>query len=449
MGRSRLFICSIFFLFSSNSLSVVADDDLALVYFSRHLQLLAIAKPESKFGRYAQLLAQSDRQQALSHLDYMVLDVGLYWAKLGVNMPDVHSGQSRLSRVLSLRPSSREFYWQTAHIAKLLSLAARPWPKIVAPELTPGLSYSVIPQLAERLFQLGDLEISPSLTMTHYDDHLRAAVLRFQRRHGLLADGIVNSATWHWLNVPPAERARLLATYYLQRSQYLSSLGSSYILVNIPAFSLELVDQGRRRLRSRVIVGQPEQPTPVMRTEITSAVLHPSWLVPRNYAEQVLLPHFRRDAAFAQILGFYAEDSRGQALSVATHQWQQRQGKFPYRLVQRPGKRNALGSAKFLFPNKRDIALHGTTQRGDFSRSNRALSAGCIRMEQEGELADWLTTTHSAAKRPLLPELATGQTQSVWLNSSLPLHTVYWTAWMDGPNLAQFRNDIYHLQPLP
>ena len=121
---------------------------------------------------------------------------------------------------------------------------------------------------------------------------------------------------------------------------------------------------------------------------------------------------------------------------------------FPYQLVQRPGAKNALGKYKFHFDNSFSVYLHGTSEPSLFKKDDRALSSGCIRIEKATELAQWFKE-HLVKDKRLWDKLAPGITEPQWfsLSEKLPVHLVYWTAWLDDSGQDQYRRDIYDLEP--
>ncbi|MGL5359771.1 MAG: L,D-transpeptidase family protein, partial [Shewanella sp.] len=146
--------------------------------------------------------------------------------------------------------------------------------------------------------------------------------------------------------------------------------------------------------------------------------------------------------------GFDVYDRKGTAVVHSPEEWRALASEhFPYYLVQRPGPKNALGKYKFHFDNSFSFYLHGTAEPQLFKKDNRALSSGCIRIEKVDELAEWFKSR--LVKEPrlwdkLAPQV--GQPQWFSLSEKLPVHLVYWTAWLDDDGREQYRNDIYHLE---
>jgi murein L,D-transpeptidase YcbB/YkuD len=114
------------------------------------------------------------------------------------------------------------------------------------------------------------------------------------------------------------------------------------------------------------------------------------------------------------------------------------------RIVQRPGPDNALGTVKFMFPNKHAIYLHDTPSRHLFAEDMRALSHGCIRLEDPHGFALALLVRQSEdPEHHFSSALATGRQSTIQLEEPIPVHLTYQTAWIDGSGDAQFRPDVY------
>ncbi|MGL5471622.1 MAG: L,D-transpeptidase family protein [Shewanella sp.] len=327
------------------------------------------------------------------------------------------------------------------------------WESLILEEkLSPGQQSPLISPIARRLFVLGflpnELRMEPSVEANNgmlYGDELVTAIKLFQQQHGLLADGVIGKQTLFWLNQSPRARAKLLARNVLRQSIFTAQLPARYLLVNIPAFELKLIEDGKVALRSKVIVGKASRPTPLLASQISSVVMNPEWRVPRTIIKRDILPHIRQDGHYLTEREFdvYAYD--GQQAEHSADEWQAlASSHFPYQLVQRPGPKNALGRYKFHFDNSFSVYLHGTSEPSLFKKANRALSSGCIRVEKVEELALWFKT-HLVKDQRLWDKLHTDTTQSQWfaLSDKLPVFVVYWTVWLDDAGQVQYRNDIY------
>ncbi|MFT5808534.1 MAG: murein L,D-transpeptidase YcbB/YkuD [Moritella dasanensis] len=305
----------------------------------------------------------------------------------------------------------------------------------------------MVHEIHTRLILLGDSDAQLHQSNI-YTAEIATAVRNFQRRHGLTVDAVIGPDTLKWLNLNPLRRSELLSQNMEEKIHFMANLGDRYLLVNIPAYELLLSDNGKIALRSRVIVGKPKKPTPILTSEIKSIVINPSWRVPRSILEDDLLPKVQKNGDFFAQRNFKVFNYQNQTIEKSPAEWQElANGQFPYRLEQMPGTNNALGRYKFYFPNDFSVYLHDTTNTNLFNNANRALSSGCIRIEKVDELANWVANS-LVDNKALWSNLKFTRKTTKWfpLNDVLPVHLVYWTAWIDDSGLSQYRDDIYALQ---
>jgi murein L,D-transpeptidase YcbB/YkuD len=264
----------------------------------------------------------------------------------------------------------------------------------------------------------------PPLEPGHFDGSLAAAVRVFQERQGLDVDGVVGPATLGALNVTAADRVAQLAAN-LERWRWLPrDLGERYVMPNIAGFLLDVVESGKPVLSMRIVVGKPYTRTPMFTATLKHVVLNPYWNVPASILKNEVLPKVRRDP------GYLARENMEMLPG----------GK----VRQRPGANNALGRIKFLFPNRFNVYLHDTPSRSLFGRTVRTFSHGCIRIEKPLDLAEYLLRGDPAWTREKIESrLGDGRERWIAVPRPLPVHVVYWTAWVDAAGVLQFRKDVY------
>lgn len=316
------------------------------------------------------------------------------------------------------------------------------------PTLKPGMNDPRIKDLRWRLVQSGDLVGDFGSDDTLFDDDLRAALVSYQLRHGLAADGVLGKQTLASLNQPVSKRIeQILAN--LERWRWApGDLGRRHVLVNIAGFELLAVEDAKVALRKRVIVGRDYRRTPVFSDRITYLVFNPTWTVPRKIAVNDKLPDLQKDpsklvsAGFQFFQGWGDQQKRIDPLAV---NWTKvtRQN-FDYRLVQSAGPLNALGQVKFMFPNKFDVYLHDTPSRKLFAKEQRAFSSGCVRVQDPLDLAAFLLRGQSDWSREKIDAVTDSvETRTVELEMPVPVHITYWTSWVDETGVLQFRDDVY------
>ena len=318
------------------------------------------------------------------------------------------------------------------------------WPTVPeGPKLTPGDADDRIPTLRKRLIASGDL--APTLSEGRdYDAPLAEAVKHFQLRHGLEADGAIGARTLANLNVSAEARERQIAVN-MERWRWMTRHpGRNHIAVNIPAASLDLVEDGVVLMTMRVVVGDSRHPTPSMNATMSSVVLNPPWSVPPSIANKEILPKLRRDPNYLTTSNLriieYPEASPEAAGDGID--WNAIGKKFPYRLRQPPGPDNALGQLKFNLKDSDDIYLHDTPNRKVFARPYRALSHGCVRLEHPVELGEVLLGLHWRGR--LAEDIDRNKsTRTYRLERTMPVYLTYWTAWTDESGNISFRDDIY------
>jgi len=292
--------------------------------------------------------------------------------------------------------------------------------------------------LRTRLAVEGDL---PSATASGradaYDTSLAEGVKRFERRHGLPADGVLGAATVAALNVPVEERLHQIELN-LERWRWLpAELGRRYVMVNVPSFQLAAHEDGQPPVTMKVVTGKPDSPTPVFSDEMTTVVFSPYWNVPPTIAEDEIIPAVSRDPAYLQRNNL--ELVRGtQVVGPAAL----RRGDVQIR--QRPGTRNSLGLVKFVFPNPFGVYLHGTPADALFARPRRTFSHGCVRVEKPFELARWVLSGMPAwTPVAIQAAMRSGRERHLALPEPVPVYITYQTVQASHDGTVFFWPDVY------
>lgn len=350
------------------------------------------------------------------------------------------------------------------------------WPRIpTGYDLRPGDHDERVPRLRARLLVTGELPSAPATEISstnhrkseqarkdaadksaEYDGALVQAVKRFQQRHGLAPDGVIGGGTLAALNVPVETRIQQIVVNLNRWRSLPLDLGPLHIDVNIPNFTLDVIERDRSALAMKVVVGKmiEKRTTPTFSANMTHVVLNPYWYVPKSIAEEELFPLSRKNPGYfskhkfvvrrvaigeRQVADPNAMD--GAATSAKVYQ---------YFLRQEPGPKNALGRVKFMFPNGHGVYLHDTPSKDLFNRTVRTFSHGCIRVEKPVELAAHLLRESPKWTRDaILAAIERQKQQIVWLSSPVPVYIQYWTAWVDDEGAVQFRNDIYGYDNVP
>jgi len=323
------------------------------------------------------------------------------------------------------------------------------WPQVPpGPNMEKGDQGHRVTALRSRLVATNDLDPSLDSDSDHFDEGLEQAVLRFQKRHGLKADGIVGPETLRALNVPIGQRLSQLRAN-LERWRWLpQDLGRRYILVNIANFGLDVVEDGQVIMTMRVVVGRRYRRTPVFTGTMTYMELNPYWHIPPRIAIRDIVPQIQKDPEYLgtkKIRVFESWDDQAPEIQPESIDWTQATARdFPFKLRQEPGADNALGRVKFMFPNRFNVYLHDTPAQDLFQRVKRTFSSGCIRVERPIDLAEYLLREDPEWTRDRIADaIEGGETQTVSIPKPLPVHLLYWTAWVDSEGTAHFHDDIY------
>lgn len=251
-------------------------------------------------------------------------------------------------------------------------------------------------------------------------DALSEAIKEYQERHGLAVTGRLSKGTSASLNVPAEERLTQIASN-LERMRWLPrSLGSRYIVVNVPAFRVEAYDSGQKKLEMKVVVGSEYEgrSTPVFSDSMEFVVFRPYWNVTPTIAAKEFFPKY------------------GANLPAGYETYRE---KGALRIRQVPGEKNSLGLVKFLFPNDFNIYLHDTPAKGLFKEADRAKSHGCIRLEHPDQMAEFVLGWPSDRVQAAMHG---SDNRTYTLPKKIPVYIVYFTAYgRDGQ--LYFGDDIY------
>ena len=219
-------------------------------------------------------------------------------------------------------------------------------------------------------------------TVEQLDTAQLALVLRkVQSGRGLKVDGKYGPQLIGSLNNHDNEKFIKAAINLDRYRSQPDTLAEQYLLVNLPAFELQVIDRDTVRLESRVIIGKAKTPTPLLSSRMNQLIVFPTWTIPASIIEAEILPAVKRDPGYLARKGYNVYDQAGNEIDPYAVDWSKYKKGIPYKIVQGEGIGNALGIMKFNFPNAHDVYLHDTNQRSLFSNDNRSLSHGCVRIQ--------------------------------------------------------------------
>ena len=316
------------------------------------------------------------------------------------------------------------------------------WVTVPSPS-KPGASGAGVAALRQRLAASGHLQSDPAAN-DRFDAGVEAAVKSFQELHSIKATGIVDKATLAAMNVPLDTRIRQVALNLQRWRGMPDDLGERHFMVNVPYFHLIAREQGKPVMDIRVIVGKVGNNTPLFSDEMESVVFSPYWNIPDSIAQGETLPAIARDPAYLARQNIEIIRTSGEVVSASDVDWNDPEALKGYAFRQRPGAGNALGHVKFLFPNPHNVYLHDTPTDQLFGKPTRAFSHGCIRVEEPEQLAKYVLRDYPEWDESSIGQaMHSGHEKHVRLKERIPVHIVYFTAWVDENGGLHFQPDIY------
>lgn len=344
-----------------------------------------------------------------------------------------------------LVPSSPEYSrLMRAKLRMEHKIAHGGWGQTVpAGQLRPGQSGNAVVALRNRLVAMEYMR--PSLSMT-YDSDMEAAVREFQEDNALPADGVAGGTTMRAINTSPEERLKSIMVA-MERERWLNlpdGRGERHVLVNLVDYHAQIIDNDKLTFETKSVIGAQDRDrrTPEFSDVMVHMVINPYWYVPQSIIRGQYLPAIRNNPYAAGHLEFV--DYRGRVVSRAQAAPYVGARNFPYTMRQPPGPGNALGTVKFMFPNQYAIYLHDTPSQHLFSREVRTFSHGCIRLDDPHDFAYALL-----AKQTENPEtyfqtiLRSGENTKVPLETPIPVHLIYRTAFTKAKGHMNYRPDVY------
>jgi murein L,D-transpeptidase YcbB/YkuD len=316
--------------------------------------------------------------------------------------------------IASLAPGAPEYATlRHAYEAYQAMAKAGGWPRV--PD---GQSPDRMRVLQERLAIEGFL---PSGYATNaLDDQTVQALKKFQERHGIEPDGKLGNGTLTELNVPADMRARQIAVN-LERLRWLPrKLPSNRLWVNTASAQLQLFRADAPVFTTRVVVGETDKQTPEFQANVVSVLYNPPWYIPYGIAQKEIMPLIEADPDYLEKHHMAMRDNGS--------------------IQQEAGPYSALGRLKFEMPNRFDVYLHDTPLRNLFTRENRRLSHGCVRVQNPRQLASLLL---GISEDDITKGINLGTTNRHNLPQAIPVFIVYQTAFVDPEKGVEFRPDVY------
>ncbi|MEP6738067.1 MAG: L,D-transpeptidase family protein [Chryseolinea sp.] len=318
--------------------------------------------------------------------------------------------------------------------------------------IKPGERNAAIPLIRKKM-SLADMKVyampfdsvSGVADSLSYDPDLVEGVKSFQSRHGLQSDGVIGEKTLRFMNQSFRDKAEVIALN-MERMRWLPDNHgvANYISINVPEYKLRVFDDQKQTLEMKVIVGASNKPTPIFADELEHIVFSPTWTVPTSIIKEEIIPNLRKDSLYYSKKNFLFFKNDEEIDPIAEYWSDSNINPYQYRVIQNPGTDNSLGSVKFMMPNNMSVYLHDTPNHKLFAKDYRALSHGCVRLDEPAKFAEYLLRDQKGWTPERIVKAMNETTPStIHLKKHYQVFIEYCTAWVDDNGVINFREDIY------
>jgi len=293
------------------------------------------------------------------------------------------------------------------------------------PVVKVGMQDPRVPPLRERL------AVTAQADDTTFDKSLSEAVKKYQQSHDLPPSGTLTNATIDLLNGPRRDRDADIILVNMERWRWMPrDLGKVYVMVNIPGYTLRVVRDNSLVWNTRVVVGQPSKPTPLISAAMQYITVNPTWNVPPSIIQNEYLPALQQDPQALDRIGLKVEHNRDGTIHI----------------FQPPGDANALGRIRFNFPNKFLVYQHDTPDKHLFAKDKRAFSHGCMRVQDPIKYAEVLLSIalpKEGYTQERIRRMFGSSEQNINFPQFIPVHITYQTAYVDDAGKLVVLEDVY------
>jgi len=314
-----------------------------------------------------------------------------------------------------------------------------------------GDSTLIIPAIRNNLKLLGDLNgcMEPA-DPNEYDGCLSKGIKRFQLRNGAKATGVIDKNTYGMVKRSLSNRIKYIRLNIDKIKRFRRRSRDIRMELNIPSFRLNFLDKNELVDTIRVVVGKPEHPTPVFGNTVQYIVVNPWWKIPESIVKNEMLDHLIKDPYYYERKGKVLHktwDTDSERIDPGTVKWSKYKGNkkyIPYRFMQVPSSKNALGKIKFMFPNNFSVYIHDTPSKSLFFKTYRAYSHGCMRIQKPRELLKAFAMYNKNINvDEIMDQLKTTKNSTIPLEKHVPIDITYLTAFVDVYGNMNFRKDVY------
>ncbi|TIN48076.1 MAG: murein L,D-transpeptidase [Mesorhizobium sp.] len=312
-------------------------------------------------------------------------------------------------------------------------------PGEISPEL-PKLLTKIARNLDDEMGGAYGEILAQLATSEVYAPELVPVIKAVQKKAGMKGDGVIGPRTVAALvGTSKADKIQKVHVALEELRWLPSDLGSPRVFINQPAFTASYIENGEEKLKTRVVIGKTTNQTSFFYDQLEQVDFHPYWGVPQSILVNEMLPRLRRDPGYLDRAGYEVVNARGKRIPSSSVNWGAYGAKIPYGVRQLPSEANALGELKILFPNKHAIYMHDTPQKTFFQRDMRALSHGCVRLQDpRGMAAAVLGTSVDDIAEKLKHGHATEK-----VARRIPVYVAYFTAWPDMSGKVEYFSDVY------
>jgi murein L,D-transpeptidase YcbB/YkuD len=342
-------------------------------------------------------------------------------AEVLANMADAADTGKALAAYEPQNPAYLALKAKLAELRGGKEIGKAPFPN--GPTLKIGMPDERMPQLRDRLGLSGD--------GTTYDKALADAVKKFQQEHDLKATGLLTPQTVEALNGRQPDRPIDTVLANMERWRWMPhDLGKNYVIVNLPDFTLRVVENGHQVWMTRIVDGKPNMPTPIMSAEMKFITINPTWNVPPSIVAKEYMPALQQDPTVLARMGLKVSTNPDGTVHIS----------------QPPGEQNALGRVRFNFPNKFLVYQHDTPNKNLFALDKRAFSHGCMRVQDPVKYAEVLLSIVRPGEgytQDRIRKMFGESEMDIQFPKFLPVHLTYQTAFVDEHGKLEFREDVY------
>ncbi|WP_439489856.1 L,D-transpeptidase family protein [Algoriphagus sp.] len=304
-----------------------------------------------------------------------------------------------------------------------------------------GEEHAAIPALRKRLIFWDFLNSYDMENPDLFDSTMFAGLQKYQKANGMNPDGVIGSLVAESLNKSPQDLIDI-AAINMERLRWMPKMDweQEMVVVNIANYQLDYLIKKDTAFTAKVIVGKEYSESPTFTAPMSYLVFSPYWNIPESITKDEIIPSISKNPNYLEQKNMEVVSSSGEVVRASKVNLSKEEG---YRVRQKPGGDNSLGLVKFMFPNEYNIYIHDTPARSLFEKENRALSHGCIRIQNPEQFAQILLDSKEWDDDKIQEAMHQDKEKVVELDRKIPVVILYMTFWADKDGKANFRSDVY------